>query len=744
MWDFEVTFFQPRLGGEEGERWPGFWIGRAPKQAVPTRRRDALWVYVRLESVAPVASRAVEQLAEQAAQHYFQTKGSVTWALRQSIEAVHQRLLQANRRLSARGYTLHGQLMLAVWRGSQLYVAWSGPWFVGLFEDQGRETWYLPEGEGVLGLDEEVSIRFAQATFRLPVGLLAASNLAGWREEDGHRLLSEPEATLRDWLARSPKPRFGLLAYWKPGAYEIEKKYIPLDVPVEFGLPEPAISPRTERVPKEETRVEGEPISDARPEPGPPLEKASPQASVEKVTAPAPPRPKRIQRQGRASRERREVPHPSRLSLPEEPPRPRLLTRLGQNMARSLALLLRWQVPTRPIALLSVLLPLVVLGLTLGQYLYQGRRLRHQQWLALAYEQAREAMSLPDPYQRGPAMEKALETLRKAETYGRTSDSETLRREMQQWLDRWEGIRRLDFQPALTAELPPDVQVQRLLPGTRGLYALDITRDLIWYFAQPENMDTVLFEHEPNFQCSGSRSYGGLRLGPLVDMVTVPGQPFPFEVAAFDSQGQWVTCGLDTPPQAHLLPMPTTRWGEIYRVRVFQEDAYILDRKTNNVFVINLARPQAAVPKAVFPPGAGPDLSQVRDFALLRGEIFFLMVDGQVLHCTFQLGETSASQCFPLDYQDRRPEREEALSVLPNAEFLAIELYTGPEPGLLLFDARAQAIYRFTLKLRFVEQYRPTQPWPYPPQAFMVTDLLFNEPYLFVMAGPEIYAAPLP
>ncbi len=732
MWDLEVFFFQPRTGDAEGVGWPGFWAGRAPKQAASTRRRDALWVYVRLLGDAPVSPRAVEQLAEQAAEVYFQAKGSVTGALRQAMESIHQRLERANRRLASRGFILQAHAVLAVWRGSQLYLAWVGPWHVLVLEGQADVQTYAPDGRSGLGVGDVPSPRFAQSLFRPPVAVLVTDDLEGWKEEHALRMLNDPEATLRVWLEEHLRPRCGVLAWWHPGTYHIERRYLPLEVPVETPV-------YSEVSPPPATSAQTSPSQITQEATAPAVQSASSPVSTPVVKAATPSAPsRRGKTRGRALGAKMAT--EAALEMPK--PASRFFTRLREGMVWSLGRLLRWQVPTRPIAWLSLLLPLLVSAFALAQYLHQGRQVLHEQWLALAYEQAQKAVSLPSPYQRGPAMEEALKTLERAETYGRSETSEKMRKEMEAWLDRWEGIRRLNFQPVLTAELPPDIRVQRLLPGPQGLYALDTTRDLVWYFKRVPNV--LAFEHEPNFQCLGSQSYGGLRVGTLVDIALMAEQPSSeFEVAAFDREGQWVWCGPQQDPQPHLLPMPTTRWDEIYRTRTFQGDVYILDRKVNNVFVVNLARPQAAVPTSLFAPDQAPDLSQVVDFVLLRGELFFLLVDGQILHCTFQLGESASSQCEPMAYQDRRPEREGSVPVLPNTRFVAMDIYTGPEPGLLLLDAERQAIYRFTLKLRFVAQYRPRQVWPGEVWTFAVGSTQ-GEPYLFVMAGPELYAAELP
>lgn len=725
MWDLTVYLIYPQWSGERGSSLPGFWSGRAPRPTIPPRRRDALWVYVRLVGDATVAPRTVEQLVDQVQQVFWQARGSVTGAMRQAAQSLHQRLQQVNRRLQPRGYRLEAHWAMAVWRADALYLGWCGPWWVLLVPPTGRAQSYPATATPGLGGAQMPELRWASVTFDLPQLVALLNPPEPTWEQDSLSLLQEPERVLNTWAAHLNRAYWGLVARWEPGSYRVQRHYQVLDVPWE------------------ETRSQAESLP--APSTSPPPQVPSPATTTEVATVPSrgPASTSALKASpARAGAQTAQRQHPS--PAREKPRRQRHAPppRWQRALLQGLIALLRWQLPTRPLVVLSLLLPLLVVGLTLGQYLQEGRWLRHRQWLALAYQQIQQAMQLPDPYQRGPAVERALQTLDQAERFGRSPESQRLRREALQWLDPWEGIQRLDFRPVLSGQVPEDFQALRLAPGTQGLFALDALRDQVWFFQLAANVHA--FEPQPAFTCAGSRTYGGLHVGSLVDMVSVPGQPFPFEVAAFDAQGQWLSCRQDGPPQAHLLPMPTTRWGEIFRVRVFQEDLYLLDRKANNVFVVRLSRPQAAVPRALFPPNQGPDLTQAVDFALLRGEIFFLMVDGQVLRCAFALGEQDPPQCEYLLYQDQRLEREGQLPVLPNTRFRALEVYPGPEPGLLFLDTQGPAIYHFTLKLRFLAQYRPRSPWPMPPQAFTTTSLFQPRPYLYVTVGPHLYAAPLP
>ena len=713
MWDLDIFLFQPQPT-QADMRWPGLWTGRAPKKTTRSRRRDALWVYLHLQGPQVVSPRTLENLTQKAAETYFATSGAVTSALRRAAETLHRRILQANQHLSRRGESLQGHLFMAVWRSDTLFLAWSGPWHV-VVEGKTRRHWHDPEQSGPgLGVGESMPLKFAQAPFHLPLALLAADDLADWQEEDGHRVLQEPETALRAWLQRSPRPRRGLLAVWEPGAYEVRKKFLPLLLPQKAAPPPEAPQPTP-------------PKPDRTAIPGPP----SP--------APAPVRPPTPRPRPSPSPARRQPERPTPKTHTRRPGRPRLADKAAALLARALA----WAPPARPLMLLSLALPLLVLGLMLTLYLREGRYLRHRQWLALAYQQAREATALSDPYEKGPAMEKALDTLERAESFAHTPESETLRREILQWLQRWEGIRWLDARPVLAGEPPAQARLERLIPGNRGFFALDVQNDLVRFFFHHGNEHA--FTYEPDFRCAGSQNYGSLRMGRLVDIVTVTGRPLDFDVAAFDAQGRWMTCSLDEPPRAHLLPMPTTQWGEIFQARVLEEDVYLLDRGQNNVFVVNLRQPRAAVPRVLFPPEQGPDFSHVVDFGVLRGELYLLFVDGQIQRCAFHLTETGTPQCQALLYQDARPEREDrTFPVFPNTEFRRLFVYTGPEPGLLLLDARTGAVYRFTLKLRFVTQYRPRSPWPDEVTAFTVSDLFAGTPFLYVVSGGQIYGAPLP
>ncbi len=710
MWDLDLYVFQIDPA-QSNLPWPGFRLlqGKGEKGVAASRRRDTVAVYLRLDGVPGLSPRVPEQLAEQAARTYLQTHGSVTRALTEAAQVVHQRIERANRRLARREMQARGWFLAFVLRGEVLYLAWSGPWHVLATVRGQLHRWHDPERSGP-GLGEQAALHFAQVPLRFPLVVLAAEHLEGLREEEALVLADAPEHLLQTWLSRERPPRGGLLARWEAGTYQVTKTYLPIALPEAQGKPEPQ-APAV-RSPQ--------PAPTPAPAPEHREPEALPEAVVEEAKKPA--RPSGRRKSGRLARG---------------------LAHLAWSGLGVLSALTRIRVPTRMLVFLSLLLPLLVMGLTLTRYMQVGRKLRHEQWLAVAAARFREALEQQDaPQARLQGVEQALEALRQAETYGQSPESRAMKQNLYQWLETWEYIYLLPFQDALDAQLPRDAQIERLTAGTQGLYALDLRNQEVWYF--PVVAQGSALDRDERFRCRVPAA-AGVESGPLTDILTLDPRDSPYELAAFDELGNMLLCSPEREALLRILPVPTRPWEHIFRVRAFEGLLYVLDVGQGNIFVLEAPNPAAGVPRSLFPPEAPkPDLDQVVDFAVWRGEMFLLFVDGRVMRCIFPLQEEAATQCEPLAFRDRRPERaEQTYPIWPNTRFAAMDLYRGPEPTLFFLDALQGRVFRFSLKLRYLAQYRPETPWPQVPTTFLV-QRFGNTPYLFVATTNDIYAAALP
>jgi hypothetical protein len=105
---------------------PGTVAQTPPRRAARGRGEDMLFLTLSTSSVSSAAPSPLDALARQAAQTYYGTPGTITAALREAAGEVNQRLLSANQRQGAGAHT-EGRFMAAILRGSDLYLAQSGP-----------------------------------------------------------------------------------------------------------------------------------------------------------------------------------------------------------------------------------------------------------------------------------------------------------------------------------------------------------------------------------------------------------------------------------------------------------------------------------------------------------------------------------------------------------------------------------------------------------------------------------------
>lgn len=107
---------------------PGFAVRAAPRRCARGRDRDLLLLGLYLDSAPP-------SIIDLTAEVFFGTPGSITAALRATVVAVNNKLLELNRLapdsnnrgLATTGASLSGGLTCAVLRENELYVAQSGP-----------------------------------------------------------------------------------------------------------------------------------------------------------------------------------------------------------------------------------------------------------------------------------------------------------------------------------------------------------------------------------------------------------------------------------------------------------------------------------------------------------------------------------------------------------------------------------------------------------------------------------------
>ncbi len=706
MHDLHLVVFQ-HYTGETPAAWPAHWAGPAPREAHRQRRRDALLVVADFFGSARPDLRAQERVLQRAVRAYFQTGGPVTAALKALALTMHRELRRANQHLAARGKQVLARLAIWVWRGPQVYLALVGPWQVHALAPTRQVFPAEPEGWGApLGLTEEPWVDYHLLPRDTGPWLLAAEPLppgVAWDQLLG----PDPKPALEALLQRSPHPLRGLWLDAQPGGGALRREYVQQPWHATRPTPRPAAA---------EAPREGKPAAPAD---------AEPVLQAPRAPRPAPPPPPR-----RAPRLQ------PRARRPRQPaPWLRALAHGVQRLTRGVP-----RLPTGVGLFLAVVVPLAVVAASLAVYVRQGAAVRQQRWLAVAEQHMAAARHTTDPLAQREAWAQALVAVEEAARYGDSPEVQARRAEVQRELDALDRTRRLDFRPLVVGSLGDETRLTRLAVGVDDLYALDAAQNRIWRFRW-SGSDAFRYENDPRFRCRAQR-YGTLDLGTLVDLAVLPPARYDFRVLTVDEGGVLLTCDPEAGAQARPLPQPPSGWGRVHRAHVWEQRLYLLDTETNAFYSLDLERLATAAPQPLLDAAhAAPDFQNVVDFALLGGEAYFLFIDTQVLRCRYFAAE-EPEPCQPLEYQDERPGRANG-PVFPEARFAQILAVSRPEPSLYLLDPDQQAVYRFSLALRFVEQYRPREPLP-AVTGFAVGLGPDGADYLYLVGPNQIYAAPLP
>ncbi|NPA27169.1 MAG: hypothetical protein GXO36_06190 [Chloroflexi bacterium] len=718
MYDFIVRVFQHSQPDQPG---PGFvvWAGRAPRGAARPRRRDVLLFFLRFEGSPVPSLQAQEAWAEELAQVYYAREGPVTGALQAMAQRLDERLQRANRRLARRGQRVTASLAVGVWRDRTVYTAFAGPWHV-----------YRPLiGEEVpLPQDPGPGLGWGQP-------LLA---LARWSADEGPWVLSHgplPEPVPWDAITRDPDQG---LAHYLASTAETEHPVLAawIEATPGVGRLTRALIQRPWRPTRPVAPVEPEPA------PAPQVARAATEDQPAAQVAPRAPSPRPKPREEPRAQPRTRAASPTRAATRTRVDRPAW----KRWLARALLLPLP-SVPSRVLFFLALAVPVMVVSAALTVYLHEGRVARQRYWVDQAQAAIAAARGAADPLAQREAWARALQALDAALSYGREPDLVQLRDEVQRALDQLDGTVRLAFQAVLTGSYGKRVRFERMALGLQDLYVLESKGKQILRFTWTGG--ALVFEPDSEFRCQGEH-LGTLILGPLVSLDAFPPARFSFQTLAVDRDAHALMCAPDALPKARPLPSPRQGWGSVRLAKVADDRLYVLTRRANPeqpsqqqdiLYVLDLKQRLNSVPQVLFASGSAPlDLANVIDFSVLRGEIYFLFVDTQVVRC--QIFPTEGPQCEALIYQDERPGRQSG-PVMTEARFRAIHAAAIPEPSLYLFDPEQQAVYHFSLRLRFDRQYRPPEPLPATFTHFTVGLDPSGVETLYLLSTNQVYAAPL-
>ncbi len=803
---FDLTLLSLyRINGQEWPQLPGLLTQNPPKRHARGREQDQLIAYLTLAGNIPYSSSEYDQIVGQVAETFYNTAGSLTFALKASVESLNAFLAERNMSTTSKGQYSIGALVLAALRGELLYTVQCGPTHV--FK-MGHDPQHYHDsqmaGKG-LGLSQTTRMYFAQAKLRPTDRVLFCAALPpNWEKSvNEERQASSLEATRRRLMAANDGNISAVLIQVSEGKGEMNIVK-PVIAASSTPPPHPAPKPASPAFAGGALPAAVLPPKEQNPPPGAPAEspsdaKAASVTEKKPVPPPADSQPAQAAAQGQESRPRpihSPVTSPPPQPEPEpahspEPPAPkgegkplftpaqkerlRLITRKGALfLAKSIGRGREsWQalknkagnfIPRllpadengQPASFLGcswpfflvILLPVLAIMIGANVYHYIGIPKQVQGYYQTAEEFRQKARSAADPQLQREYWKTVLGMLDTADKYTPpTSAARQWRSEAQAELDSLNRITRVDFQPAFSTPLSRNLQITRMAASDTDVYLLDAASGS----ARRGVFNGKTFDLDPTFQC-GPGELDGIRVGALLDIIALPrSNPSGATLLGIDASGNLLYCIPGARPRASFLQMPETGWKRITAVAYDANNLYVLDAPGSAVWVY-FGTVEASFPNKpyYFFENQIPLAMQQAVGLAINGDDLYLLFrnpetqDGYLTTCTLSRLSAAPTRCNdPAIFVETRPAYQGG-NLLADGKFSQIAFSSPPDPSVVLLQPVTQEVFKFSARALELQKILSDQPGKQDPlpEGSIVTAMAFSpNKSLFLFVGGALYVA---
>ncbi|MEA3351892.1 MAG: hypothetical protein U9Q82_14865 [Chloroflexota bacterium] len=714
-----------RHSGKDHIKMPGLYAAEPPRSAARGRSSDYLIIHLALDGNAPLSTRGMNKLLESLATAYYKTVGSSTAAMRAVAEGLNEYLLKRNLNAVSRGLQAIGMLTLGVMRHNRIYLLQSGPGQAYLIRADGVQQFYDPDAAGRgLGLSRATSFLYHQS--KLSAGdvlLISPEPPLAWNTTTLRTFHGLPLGDLHRRLIR------------RAGSNLDAAMMLVQDGSGNMRL----LRPQSNRGQDQTSRNESQPTRESVSQAGvaadvsgvktsPPVEASLPAASnPPPVVSPA----------AKTSSLRKAwstTIGPGLLALG------RAVGKMFRQAAQTLGTLVQRMLPDEELlslsrstmAFIAVAVPLIVVTVASIVYFKRGREVIYDKYFSEAQYAMGQAQQYELAGQQRIAWGATLEYIDLAEEYRVTKESQGMRNQARMALDALNFIKRVDYQAADIDGLPRSVNITRIVPvQNTDLYLLDEVEGKVYRAVFTGDG----LELDKAFQCEPMP--GPLIVGKLVDIVPLPqGSSDGATIMGMDENGNLLRCipGSDAPLGFSMGP-PDSNWGVPQAAVMDRRVLYVMDAMTSSVWVYDGSDEYRELPDFFF--GADvPSMQDVVDLTVGNGKLYLLYSDGR-LTTSFTGGDAYKN---PAIYHDSREGMEDGEKV-EGATFSEILFTHSPVSSVYLLDPVEQAIYQFTPKLVYQQQYRSRVDLPKgQATAFAITP---NE-RVFLAIGDSVYYASFP
>jgi len=751
-----------RLDGQEQASLPGLMPAMPPRKTARGRDQDRLVIYLLLTGNAVFSTGEYVQLASRLAVTFYETPGTLTYALRAAAGAVNQALLERNLSTSGRGQYAVGFLSLVALRESEATLLSSGPMHVYLLNTEGAQHLFDSLSGNGLGLVANAPHHFSRISLQPNDRLVLYAKIPfAWETALKDASPASLEATRRRLMNLTDENVNAVLLQ----ASEGKGALIVLRPQTESNASGESTPPGTEEEPVAEPQPESMPDAhllqpSAYAIPPEPKEEEPPSTAIAPDIMAALPRLQPLDSTPATQEQEPTIPEPVKESppAPSSPGRRRAAKRIvngmqawrrgneriSQGLQSFLPRLLpgseestTYTLPSYVMVFIAILIPLVVVTIASVVYFRYGRSVQYEEYLVQARNARAIAISLTDPIAQRDAWQQELSYLNSAESNNQTAETQSMRQEAQGKLDQLLGITRLQYQPVLSGGL--NAQISRMVADENDLYLLNAVRGDVLHIS----MNSDGFQADDSFHCEPG-TYGNYTVGPLVDILALPTvNSMNAAVMGVDANGTLLYCEPGSLPQAIPLPPPDTNWGRVKAFALDGDDLYVIDPPSRAVWVY-IGKSDAFVDRPYFFFGDQvPNIENAIDLTVNNGELYILHADGHLSTCSSSGFQTVPTRCNdPAALTNPFPAYQ-GTDLFSQAHFTQMMLAPAPDSSLLILDTDDQSIFRFTSSsLELQNQFQPPagrmNPLPTIPASAMT---ISPNHILFMALKDEVYFA---
>ncbi len=155
-----------RTEGKEQASMPGLLPAMPPRKTARGREHDRLVVYLLLTGNTSYSTDEYVQFANRAAATFYETSGTLTFALRAAAELINKLLLERNLSTSGRGQYAVGLLSLVAMRESEATLLLSGPMHAYVLNADGAHQIFDSLSGNGLGLGANAPHHFSRISLQ--------------------------------------------------------------------------------------------------------------------------------------------------------------------------------------------------------------------------------------------------------------------------------------------------------------------------------------------------------------------------------------------------------------------------------------------------------------------------------------------------------------------------------------------------------------------------------------------------